>query len=115
MQTVENARIVVERVAGEEKPDGIVFPLQPFRRKPARYVGYFDRLGRDGIAEQFGLAGRRSLLRPLRGRKHNVNRGGRPCPLALKLVEPPRRQRTLPHPLLSSPPLYPPPQIPHTP
>jgi len=29
---LKQARIVVERVAGEEKSDGIVFPLEAFRR-----------------------------------------------------------------------------------
>jgi len=45
--------------------------------------------GANTTAEQFGLAARRGGLRALRGRQHDVDRGGRPCPFALKLVERP--------------------------
>src|SRR5215471_1042995 len=79
--------IVVERMTGEEKPDGIVFALQPLRRQPARHVRNLDGLGLGEAAEQFALAAHRGVLSALRGCKHDVDRGGRPRPVALQLVE----------------------------
>ena len=80
--------IVVERMAGEEKADRIVFALQPLGRQPRldRAAARAAR-GCAAAAEQFVLPDRGGLVRALRAAEHRIDRGEGARAVGLELVE----------------------------
>ena len=81
-QPLERRRIIVERMAGEEKADRFVFPLQALRRQP-RFEHRQRHRRRRGAAEQFVLAARFVVMGALRRREHDID--GRKTARAVRL------------------------------
>ena len=92
--------VVVERMAGEEEPDGVVFALQPLRRQPRLHRRNGEGLARRRPAEQLVLSDGGGLVRALGGGEHHVDRRGGTGAVGLEPVEGAGRREALEHPLV---------------
>jgi len=83
----ERRGIIVERMTGQEKPDRLVFALQPLGRQPRFELRHDDRRGRRRAGEQLRLAARRIVLGALRGGQERVDGGKGARPVRLDRIE----------------------------
>ena len=84
---LEHRRIVVERMAGQEEADSVVFAAQPFRRQPGFDLRHGDRLRRTAAAKQFVLPDRRGFVGALRPAEHLIHGAEHAGAVRLELIE----------------------------
>jgi len=85
-QALERDGVVVERMAGEEEPDGIVFTPQPVGGQPRLDLRQHDGGGVGGAAEHVVLAHGGGLVAALAGRQYGFGAGEYPRPVGKSSV-----------------------------
>ncbi len=83
----ENRFVFFERVAGEERADGVVFAGEPLGRKPGLHVGQAQGLRLAAATEQLRLAVDASVLGAGRDRHDCLDGGMDARPVGFELVE----------------------------
>ena len=97
---LEGGGIIVERVAGEEKTDGVEFLLQPLGRKPGLDLADCKRGVRRAAAEQFRLPNHHVIIGTLCAREHGIHGRKHARAIAFERIEGAGRGQTLQHALV---------------
>ncbi|VCU09306.1 hypothetical protein RHODGE_RHODGE_02480 [Rhodoplanes serenus] len=99
-QRLQQRRVVVERMAGEEEADGIVLALQLVGRHPHRRRRDLQGLRRRRPAEDVALPALGRRVGALRGRQHRLDGREGAGAVGLDAVEGAGRREILQHPLV---------------
>ena len=84
---LERGLVIVERMAGEEKADGVIFALQALRREPRRRLRNVNRRAYTSGAEELRLARSRVRAAPLRVGEHRIDGGEGARAVRLQAIE----------------------------